>query len=145
MPDGIEALLASSDHIPFNGHPGLDCGLAGDELDVDRLEADLPDDVDAQLAGTTLSLENAYLRAGWIRDPDDQVDCIVVVDEDGTVVGAGVIGPRQDGFETAMAMPPGTDGFLTVQPRDADEARPYLVLTDGGLAPLFAPRDLVNF
>ena len=143
MPDGIEALLDANDHVPFRDD-ALDCGLADQTVDLDAID-ELPEGVAAKLVRSAQALERSDVAGGWIRDPRDLVRCIVVVDGSGQVVGAGVTGPPDEGYSPGRAVPPGADGFVTVQPLDTEDATYLLVLRDGTLAAIPDAEDAIRF
>lgn len=141
MPDGIEGLLEASDHTPFSDDPGFDCGLAGTPIDEARFLDRLPSTVDARSLGALRTGQTALMGAGWIRDPRGEVACVVVLGDRREVIGAGAVGAAEAGYG-AVGMPPGSDGFVTVQPIGTDAARTYLVLTSGDLVVVPRPGDV---
>ena len=143
MPDGIEDLLDSNDHVPFRNE-SFDCGLAGSSVDLDAV-GDLPDGVTAKLVRPARDVERSGVAAGWLRDPTDLVGCIVVLDGSGVVIGAGAIGPPDEGYGPSQGVPRGADGFVTVQPNDTDDAIYLLVLRDGTFAAVPEAEESIRF
>lgn len=145
MPRGLEELLASANHLPFSEHPGVDCGLAGRTVPMDLIDQRLPYTIDARTVGVPDSRQTALVGRGWLRDPQGQVRCVVVLDREREVIGAGAVGPVDRGYGGMLGSPPGADGFVTVQPIGTAAARVYLVLDDGRLALVPRPQDVIGW
>ena len=136
VPDGIEELLESSGHVPFAGGHRFDCGRIGERLDVDDLARTVPDAVQVRLEPRTRRIERALLSSGWLEDPDGRVECILALDPAGNVVGAGTIGPADDGYGPDGGLDAGrpdgwSDGFVIVRPAGTNVESTVLVLDDG--------------
>ena len=133
VPDGIERLLESSGHVPFEGGSRFDCGHAGDRLDFDELDRSLPDGVRVMLIPGSRQVERAFQTSGWIDDPGGQIGCILVLDAAGDVVGAGTIGPVGEGYGPGRGLSrirPDDygSGFVMVRPVGTFDAAIVLVL-----------------
>lgn len=142
MPRELEELLASADHTPFSDSPGFECGLAGAPVPDELLLERLPDEVDARVVGEPQPGQTALYGAGWLRDPRSRVRCVVVLDRDLVVVGAGAVGRVDRGYGSGAATPPGALGFTTVRPIGTAVADTYLVLDDGRVVRVPEPRDV---
>jgi hypothetical protein len=98
LPIGIEDLLRANDHIPFDGSFDLDCGRLGTHLEPAELGA-LPPGVDALVEAVEPETRMDALGAtGWIDAPAMDVECIVIADQEATVIGAAGFGDPSEGF-----------------------------------------------
>ncbi len=104
-------------HQPFDGSFDMGCGLLGEAVEV---EPALPEGARGSVRGQPLHKSPGVLSfVGAVAVPGDHVECVVVVDAAGTVVGTGptrngphgvrlrVIAPAQYLLTVAVRLEPG--------------------------------------
>lgn len=104
----------------------LGCGRFGDQLAaVEVVEPDEP--AGRVTRQQPYAAPNPALRlTGWILPGERDVDCVVVTDQDRTVVGIGSAGTGAEGYVTSPGAPGGAVGFDALAPAD-DEGLTVLV------------------
>jgi hypothetical protein len=121
----VTQLLIGLGHQPFVDSWDLDCGLIDEQLEPEVLAA-------TEQAGEILSGQRLYLleRApeltGIIRS-DRPIDCVVITDDDGRVVGAASVGVADvagTGSDT------GATSFVAVARRGSEVYRAFVVFED---------------
>lgn len=125
MPDVTDQLRAWSHH-PFDGRWDADCGLLGRSVAAEEVLSPDEHDVDGT-AGRTKTIRRWPRMAtlvGTVEDPD-AVDCIVVADASGTVVGVGAVS-FSDLTEREVRF--GRGGFRAIAPSEAGPLTAYVVL-----------------
>ena len=110
----VTAEARSLDHYPFDGNFDFGCDLLGESVEV---EPQLPDGSSGQVGDRPRpGLLELREFTGWVSVPGGGVECIVVVDAAGTVVGAGTTRPVAGDRVYIRAVAP-VDYFLTVAVR----------------------------
>lgn len=81
-------------HYPFDGTFDPDCGRAGSTVTVEsRLPAGFRGEADNRPRPNSETIDHFV---GWVDSPDGELECVLVLDEAGTVVGAGATRPISD-------------------------------------------------
>jgi hypothetical protein len=118
----ISSRLAALGHYPFSDRYDADCGLLGDQLDLDRME------VVGQGGIGSVGIDRGAVRL-TVTVPESrvpEVDCVVVADQDGRVVGIGTVGvggiggPVVPDRASAIA-PTGSTSYTVVLVTDAGD------------------------
>ncbi len=118
----ISSRLAALGHYPFSDRYDDDCGLLGDQLDLDRME------VVGQGGIGSFGIDRGAVRltATVPESRVAEVDCVVVADQDGRVVGIGTVGvggiggPVVSDLASAIA-PTGSTSYTVVLVTDAGD------------------------
>jgi hypothetical protein len=100
-------------HQPFDGSVDVGCGLLGEEVRVEPL----PEGSDGWVVNRPRPGSPAVLHhTGLVQIPGRRIDCVVVVDAESRVVGAGIIRPAGGERDRIRTIAP-AQYFLTVAVR----------------------------
>lgn len=125
---GSGALLQTLGNYPFDGGSGPDCGLLGAQVPTRLVRSDqvngTVDNVSAAANGRAVNV------SGWAYSARP-IQCVLILDAQGTVIGAGVRGiPRQD-VRAAYRFPVSDVGWEGVAARrEGTQIRAGVVLKD---------------
>lgn len=134
--DGIEERLAAAGQ-DFGMVDSLDCGLLGETIERDEVDATLPAGVRAEVTRLDPAgqiVERGVLFDGWVEGAD--LECAVLVADDGRVVGASGHGSPAQGYGGPNAVDlPGRVWFSGLGPTGGE---PTVVVRLDGHDQLFA-------
>jgi hypothetical protein len=118
----ISSRLEALGHYPFSDRYDDDCGLLGDQLDIGTMEVV----GQGETRATWINRGVAVRLTATVPEPRvAEVDCVVVADQDGRVVGIGELGVAALGGDVVPNLasaiaPPGSTSYAVVL-TDADD------------------------
>lgn len=114
---GSGALLRTLGNYPFSADFGYDCGLLGQDVS-DRLTVNRQA-VQGTIDNISVSPNPAAINvSGWAYSPVG-LKCIVLIDEQGTVIGAAITGTQRLDVRAAQRYSTADVGWVGVAPRHA--------------------------
>lgn len=136
--DRLASRLEALDHYPYTDDFTIGCGgpELGDRLDVDEMRP-MPETEEDQRrpAGAVDEFEthgDTTLMRGWAVGGRSEVRCVLVVDAEGEVTGAGQYHLARPDVVDLLDWAPSDAGFAVVAPTDP-AGRVVVVLEDGWL------------
>jgi hypothetical protein len=139
--DRYRPWLEELGHYPFSADYDADCGRTGRSVEPEATVNEL-DGARGSNDGFITPYNDASVRfEGWVGIPGESVKCVLVADEDLTVVGAGVYGLSRPDLVTAGGSPISTYdvGFVAVALAGEDEYQLVVETHSGRLVRLPDP------
>jgi len=132
-PAEVVSRLKGLGSYPFNSGYSVGCGLKPD----DSIELSKTRTLPASLFGTRASLDQDQLIGrtrefnGWVSWTGHRLDCVVVVDSTGKIIGAGAVHVGRSDVTAANRGLPGDTGFAAVTSTSHSDAKLVLGFADG--------------